>query len=340
MRKILEKLLDGNHLTKEESRKYMEEMIKGNVSPHQVTAFMVGLKMLGENPDEILGMVEAMRKQAKVEIHITEPLLDTCGTGGDGIGTINVSTAAALIAAAGGIKVAKHGNRAVSGKSGSADVLEAMGIPIQYALTDLEKVLREENIAFLYAPIFHQGMKHAAPSRKELGIRTVFNLLGPLSNPLHAEYQVMGVYHQDLTEPLAEVLKGLGVKRALIVAGLDGMDEITITTKTKITELNDGKINTSYMEPEQFGISKSSIEQLRGGTPQENAEDLLQIFQGKKGAKRDLILINAGAGFYVMGKAVSIAQGIEMARDLIDSGKVYQKILRLQSLNEKVGSVS
>ncbi|MFT9488063.1 MAG: anthranilate phosphoribosyltransferase [Tepidibacillus sp.] len=340
MRKILEKLLAGNHLTREESKQFMEEIILGNVPPHQVTAFMVGLKVLGETTEEIIGMVEAMREQAKTPFQINGPLLDTCGTGGDGSGTINVSTAAALIAASGGIKVAKHGNRAVSGKSGSADVLEAMDIPIQQSPEDLEQLLNEENIAFLYAPIFHQGMKHAAISRKELGIRTVFNVLGPLSNPLKADHQVMGVYHPNLTEPIAKVLQGLGVKRALVVSGLDGMDEITMTNETKVTELRDGEIQTYFVTPEQFGFTRSSLSDLQGDTPQENAKDLLDIFKGKKGPKRDFILINAGASFYVTGKAKNIAEGIELAKELVDTGKVYQKILKLQRFSKKVDHVS
>ncbi|MFV9510250.1 anthranilate phosphoribosyltransferase [Tepidibacillus sp. LV47] len=340
MSRVLKKLLDGNHLTKEESKQFMEEIITGKVPPHQVTAFMVGLKILGETTEEIVGLVEAMREHAYVPFQVEGPLLDTCGTGGDGTGTINVSTAAALIAATGGIKVAKHGNRAVSGKSGSADVLEALGIPIQQSAEELEKVLQEENIAFLFAPIFHQGMKHAATSRKELGVRTVFNILGPLSNPLKADHQVMGVYRSDLTEPLAEVLHSLGVKRALVVAGLDGMDEITTTTKTRITELKDGEIHTYEITPEQFGIKRATMEDLKGGTPEENAKELLMIFEGKKGPKRDFVLINAGASFYVTGQAVSLEQGIEKARELIDSGQVLQKIGRLRRFKKKEGFAS
>ncbi len=340
MRKILDKLLSGEHLTKEEAREYMEQIIQGSIPPHQVTAFIVGLKILKETPDEITGMAQAMRDNVDLFLNVTEPLLDTCGTGGDGIGTINVSTASALIAATGGIKVAKHGNRAVSGKSGSADVLEALGIPIQYNLTQLKEVLAKENIAFLYAPIFHQGMKHAAPSRKELGVRTVFNLLGPLSNPLKAEFQVIGVYHHDLTETIAAVVKELGVKKALIVAGLDGMDEITTTTKTKITELKEGNINTFFVNPEDLNVPRANLADLIGGTASENREELLKIFSGKKGPKRDLIAVNAGAGFYVMGKANDLVEGVQMAKDLLDSGEVYQKVIRLKNLFKKTGETS
>lgn len=340
MRKILDRLLSGEHLTKEESRRYMEGIIKGSIPPHQVTAFMVGLKILKETPDEIVGMAQAMREHVDIALNIPDPLLDTCGTGGDGIGTINVSTASSLIAATGGVKVAKHGNRAVSGKSGSADVLEALGIPIQYSLAELKEVLDEENIAFLYAPVFHQGMKHASASRKELGVRTVFNLLGPLSNPLKAEYQVIGVYHYDLTEPMAEVVKGLGIKRALIVAGFDGMDEITTTTKTKITELKDGRIYTFSVSPEDLGVPRASLADLVGGTAKENAKELLNIFSGQKGPKRDLIAVNAGAGFYVTGMAKDLATGIQMANEVLDSGEVLQKIIRMQSLFKKAGEIS
>lgn len=340
MRKILDRLLSGEHLTREESRQFMEGIIKGSIPPHQVTAFIVGLKILKETPDEIIGMAQAMREHVDIALNIPGPLLDTCGTGGDGIGTINVSTASALIAATGGVKVAKHGNRAVSGKSGSADVLEALGIPIQYSITELKKVLDEENIAFLYAPVFHQGMKHAAPSRKELGVRTVFNLLGPLSNPLKAEYQVIGVYSHDLTEPIAEVVKGLGVKNALIVAGLDGMDEITTTTNTKITELKDGSIHTFFVNPEDLSVPRANLSDLIGGTARENAGELLNIFSGKKGPKRDLITVNAGAGFYVTGKAKDLVEGIQMAKDVLDSGEVLQKVIHMQSLFKKAGEIS
>jgi len=340
MRKLLENLLNGGHLTRTESKQFMEQVIEGNIPPHQVTAFIVGLKVLGETTEEIIGMVEAMREKVQVPFQIDGPLLDTCGTGGDGSGTINVSTAAALIAATGGIKVAKHGNRAVSGKSGSADVLEAMFIPIQQKPTDLEKALNDENIAFLYAPVFHQGMKHAAISRKELGIRTVFNLLGPLSNPLKADHQVMGVYSPTLTEPIAKVLKGLGVKRALVVAGLDGMDEITTTTLTRITELKDGEIKTYQITPEQFGIKRAILDDLKGNTPTDNARDLLSIFSGQKGPKYDFITMNAGASFYIAGKATNLIEGIELAKHLIDSGKVAQKVERLQQMSKKTDFAS
>lgn len=339
MKKVLEQLLMGEHLTKEESKAFMKEIIKGNIPSHQVTAFMVALKMLGETTQEIVGMVEAMREQVKKPFQVRGPILDTCGTGGDGKGTINVSTAAALVAAAGDIKVAKHGNRAVSGKSGSADVLEAMGIPIQQSADQLEKVWKEENIAFLYAPVFHQGMKHAAISRKELGIRTVFNLLGPLSNPLNANHQLMGVYHPKLTEEMAEVLYHLGVSRALVVAGLDGLDEMTTTAETRVTELKNGKVQTYHISPEQFGFQRSVMKDLRGGTAKENAKDLLEIFQGKRGPKRDFILLNSGAAFYVTGNTEDIDAGIKKAEQLIDSGKVYQKILSLQSFSQGEGHV-
>lgn len=337
MKSILAKLLSGNHLTEVESKQYMEEIIKGNIPPHQVTAFMVGLKVLGETTAEIVGLAKAMREKMTIPFKAEGPLLDTCGTGGDGFGTINVSTAAALVASSAGINVAKHGNRAVSGKSGSADVLEALEIPIEQANSEQEMIFRKENIVFLFAPLHHQGMRHAAVSRKELGLRTVFNILGPLSNPLQADHQVMGVYDPELTEPLAHVLKGLGLKRALVLAGLDGLDEITTSSETKISELNNGDIKTYTVTPEEFGIKRALINDLRGESAKENARVLMEIFQGKKGAKRDFILLNSAAAFYTIGLAKNLSEGIEIAKELIDSGKVYQKVKRLQSFNKQAG---
>lgn len=332
MRRILEKLLAGEHLTMSESKEFMEEIIRGNIPPHQVTAFMVALKVIGESTEEIIGLVQAMRSHMKVPFKVTGSLLDTCGTGGDGGGTINISTAAAFVAAAAGVPVAKHGNRAISSKSGSADVLEAIGLPLELTADTLEELLSKENLAFFYAPIYHPGMKNAGQSRKELGVRTVFNILGPLCNPLEADHQVIGVYDSALTEPIANVLLGLGVKRALVVAGLDGLDEITTTTTTKITELREQQITTSYISPQDLGLFSADPSDLQGGTPEENAQDILEIFQGKKGAKRDIILANAGAGLYVFGKAGTLVEGVKFAEEIVDSGKVYEKIINIRRL--------
>jgi anthranilate phosphoribosyltransferase len=262
--------------------------------------------------------------------------LDTCGTGGSGLDTFNISTAAAFIAAAAGINVAKHGNRAATSKSGSADVLEALGIKVDLEPYKVEQCIEEIGMGFMFARVFHKSMKFAAGPRKELGIKTIFNILGPLTNPANANAQIMGVFDETLTETLIEVLENLGLDRAMVVHGMDGMDEITTTDETKISELKDGKITTYYIKPEDFGIKRASIEDLTGGDANENASIIEGIFFGSDDAKSDIVILNAAAALYIGKAASSIENGIEMAKEIIKSGKAMAKVKELAEFSSNI----
>jgi anthranilate phosphoribosyltransferase len=298
---------------------------------------LAALRLKGERSEEIIGFAQAMRARS-VAFPLKETgLVDTCGTGGEGSNTINISTAAAIIAAAGGVKIAKHGNRAVSSKSGSADVLEALQIPIMLSPEGAADCLQKTNLCFLFAPLYHQAMKHAAGPRKELSIRTVFNLLGPLTNPAGAKRQLMGVYDAGLLPVVAEVLAELGVERALVVAGGDGMDELTVTGESHVAELRDGVVKSYTIVPEQCGLSRHPLKELRGGDANENATIIRELFAGKRGAQRDIVLLNAGAIFYLADQTHSIEAGVIKAAELIDSGKVLEK---LEQIRRVAGGVS
>ena len=282
--------------------------------------------MKGETAEEITGGAKVMLKKAERIALENLYTLDTCGTGGDCSGTFNISTAVAFIAAASGIHVVKHGNRSVSSRSGSADVLEALGVNISLLPKQVEECVKVQNIGFLFAPTFHKAMRHAAGTRKELGFRTIFNILGPLTNPANAKSQVLGVFDEKLTEPLAKVLANLGVEHAMVVHGMDGLDEITITGETKVTEVKNGDINTYYITPEEFGIKRATRNDILGGDAIENAEIIKNILIGEKGPKRDIVLLNSGAALYVGKKAKSLQEGINYARELIDGGYALDKL--------------
>ncbi len=327
---ILQQLIQGNHLDRMTARQAMGAIMDGLATPAQIGAFLAALRLKGEQAEEMIGFAEAMRERAVRVPLPTEGLVDTCGTGGDGSDTFNISTAAAIVAASGGVRIAKHGNRAVSSKSGSADVLEALGVPITLSPADAADCLRLTNLCFLFAPLYHQAMKHAAGPRKELAIRTVFNLLGPLTNPAGAKRQLLGVYDAALLPTIAEVLRELGVERALVVAGEDGLDELTVTGASRVAELRDGEIRTYQVTPESFGLVRHPLSALRGGDAYTNAAIIQDVFAGKRGAARDIVLLNAGAILYLADMAASIGDGVILAAELIDRGEVARKLEQIR----------
>jgi len=300
--------------------------MEGKATPAQIGSFITALRIKGETIEEITGCAKVMRAKADKICPNVDYYIDTCGTGGDGTNTFNISTATAFVAAAGGVYVAKHGNRSVSSKSGSADVLEALGVNIDLDPVQVKECIEKVGIGFIYAPVFHKSMKHAAGPRKELGIRTIFNILGPLTNPSNAKGQVLGVFNPNLTELMANVLLNLGIERAMVIHGMDGMDEITTTTSTKVSEVRNNEVITYELFPENYGIALASPEDLTGGNAEENAQIIRRIFNGEKGPKRDIVVLNSAAALYV-GKVVSsIEEGIGLAEEVIDSGKALQKL--------------
>lgn len=334
IKEAIAKLVEGKSLESEEAEKAMEEIMSGKATDAQIAGFLVGLRLKGETVDEITSFAKVMRQKAK-KINFSsysEIIVDTCGTGGDNSNTFNISTTAAFVLAGAGLKVAKHGNKSVSSQCGSADVLQALGVNLDITSEKAAECIKRIGIGFLYAPLFHNAMKYAVAPRKELGIRTVFNILGPLTNPADAKVQMMGVFDPNLTEPLAYILKSLGLKSALVVHG-SGLDEITTTGATKISELSGGEVRTYYINPEDFGFSQNKIDEIQTKTIQENADSLLDVLKGSNGAKRNIVLMNAGAAIYIVGKASDINQGIEIAKESIDSGKALEKLNLLRDLN-------
>ena len=333
----------ANHrqsLSREEARGVMAEILAGKCTDAQIAALLVALHMKGETVEEIVGFAEAIRAASAplglhpnhtVDVSGTErdALVDTCGTGGDASGTFNISTATALVVAGAGVRVAKHGNRSVTSKCGSADVMEALGVNIDLPPTRLAGCLEEVGIAFLFAPAMHSAMKHVQSARRELRLRTVFNLLGPLTNPAHASAQVVGVYSAALVEKLAEALSMLGLHRALVVHGLDGLDEITITGPTRIAEVREGTIRTYEVTPEEFGMKRGTIDDIFGGDAVANATIIHDILAGKRSARRDVVLLNAAAALVAAGKADYLTNALPLASKSIDSGAAAEKLQRL-----------
>ena len=325
IREAIAKLSKKENLTYEEAKGVMEEMMDGTATQAQMGGFLMALSMQGETIEEITAFANVMRDKG-IKIQPEREVIDIVGTGGDQVGTFNISTTSAFIVAAGGVPVAKHGNRSVSSRSGAADVLEKLGIQVALSAQQNEEVLNKTGICFMFAPVYHSSMKYAAPVRKELGVRTVFNILGPLSNPAGATMQLLGVYDKKLAEPLAQVLANLGVTRGVAVCGEDGLDELTLTGETDVYEIRFGKITSYPISPEQFGLTRCPLEELIGGTPEENAQITMDILTGKEiGAKRDVVLMNAGMSLYLGLDGITLADGIEMARDLITSGKALAK---------------
>lgn len=325
----IHKLIDKQDLTKHEAYECVVEIMSGKATDALIASCLTALRMKGETIPEIAGCALAMREMATKINTRHDNVIDTCGTGGDGLGTFNISTAAAIVAASAGAKVAKHGNRAISSKSGSADVLKALGVNIEASKEKTERCLNEIGIAFLFAPLLHGAMKYATPVRRELGIRTVFNILGPLTNPAGAKRQVLGVYRTKLTEILAYVLQDLGSERALVVHGVGGMDEISTIGETKITEIKNGEITTYSITPESVGLPRCEIAELAGNDAATNAEIVRSIMNGKKGPYRDITIFNAGAALYVAGIADSIQDGVHRSAEAIDTGYSKKKLHEL-----------
>ncbi len=327
-------------LDRDQARAVMAEILAGKISDVQIAGLLVALQMKGETVEEIVGFAEAIRaaatalpaNESTTDVSNTgrDALVDTCGTGGDASGTFNISTAAAFVAAGAGVRVAKHGNRSLSSKCGSADVMEALGVSITLPAERIAACLKEVGIAFLFAPALHSAMKHVQPVRRELKLRTVFNLLGPLTNPARASAQVVGVYSAALVEKLAEALGMLGARHALVVHGSDGLDEITTTGPTRIAEVREGKLHAYEVEPEQFGIARGSLSDLAGGDAAANAVIIRGILNGARSPRRDIVLLNAAAAVLVAGKAESLADAVPLAAQAIDSGAALQKLEALR----------
>ena len=331
---LIEKLQRRQDLTREEAAAAMEAIMEGRAQPAQIAGLLVGLSMKGERPDEIVGLAQTMRSRATRLARDHGPVFDTCGTGGDRAETFNVSTVAALVLAACGVRVAKHGNRSVSSKCGSADLFEALGVHISADPATVERCLDEAGIAFLFAPTFHPSMRHAGPTRKDLGVRTAFNLLGPLTNPAGASRQLVGVPRPELTELVARSLALLGSERAWVVHGADGLDEISTTGYTKVSECRDGAVNTFYVHPADFGLAKAAPAQLRGGDAAANAAIARAVLAGTPGAPRDIVLLNAAASLLIAGRAPSIKDGVKEAAAALDSGAaagVLDALVRISS---------
>ena len=330
----------ANHLqslSREEARSVMADVLSGGCTDAQIAALLVALHMKGETVEEIVGFAEAIRAAATplnihqnstVDVSGTErdALVDTCGTGGDASGTFNISTATAFVVAGAGVRVAKHGNRSVTSKCGSADVMEALGVNISLPPARLAACLEEVGLAFLFAPAMHSAMKYVQPARRELRLRTVFNLLGPLTNPAHASAQVVGVYSVELVDKLAEALSMLGLRRAMVVHGRDGLDEISVTSPTRIAEVREGNIRSYEVTPEEFGMQRASLDDIAGGDAAENAGIIRDILGGKKSARRDVVMLNAAAALVAAGKADHLSAAIPLAAKSIDSGAAAGKL--------------
>lgn len=337
MKEFIQKIIERKNLTAKESEKAMEIIMSGGATSSQLGSFLTALRMKGETSTEISAFAKIMRKFAqKIEPKVEGVLVDVCGTGGDRIKTFNVSTTAMFIVAGAGVPIAKHGNRAITSHCGSADVLEELGINLNLDLEKIRESIEKVGIGFLFAPLHHPAMKNVMPTRKELGIRTVFNILGPLTNPANAQAQLMGVFDPNLTEKLAEVFKLLGLKRAMVIYGEPGLDEISNLGKTKISELKEGKIKTYYIEPEDFGLKRGEIKDLTGGTKKENGKILLDILTGRdRGPRKAIVLLNAAAGIVVGDKARNFKEGIELAKNILENKKAYQKFKEFRNFCKK-----
>lgn len=325
IKEMIQKLARKEDLTSEEAKACMNEIMSGNVSPILMSSYLTALSMKGETIEEISGSAAGMRENC-VKLLNDEDVLEIVGTGGDQSNSFNISTTSSLVIAASGIKVAKHGNRSASSRCGAADVLEALGVKINIDASRNKDILNKINICFMFAQNYHLAMKYIAPVRKELGIRTVFNILGPLTNPAGASYQVMGVYDQSLVEPLARVLNNLGVKRGMVVYGEDGLDEISMSDYTTICEIKDGTFQSYRICPEDFGLKRCQKEEIVGGDPQDNAQITRDILDGKRSPCFDAVMMNAGAGIYIGGQADSLQEGIQKAKDILLSGQAKAKL--------------
>ena len=335
IREAIDTLVSGQSLTMEQAAAVMNEIMGGEATPSQFGAFVTALRLKGETVEEIAGMARVMRERA-VPVAVSEPVVDTCGTGGDASGSFNISTAAAFVVAGAGLKVAKHGNRSMSSICGSADVMEALGVRIDLGAEQVQKCLEEVGIGFMFAPNFHPAMKYAAAPRREIGIRTVFNILGPLTNPAGAKAQVLGVAEGSLTMKMAQVLELLGCHHALVVHGEDGLDEITPGGRTTVCELKGGAINSYSLAPEDLGFQRATRESLKGGSAQDNADLLRRVLEGEKGPRRDIVLMNAAAAIMAGDRAENLEQGIRIAAEAIDSRKALEKLEGLIGISRSI----
>ena len=330
----LQKISAGESLSAEESAEAFRMMMEGQIAEGQMGAFLYGLAQKGETRDELLGAARTMREKA-TRLEAPEGAIDVCGTGGDAKGTLNISTAVAIVVAACGVPVAKHGNRSVTSKSGSADVLEALGVRLDCELPVLQRCLEQANICFMMAPQFHLAMKHIAPLRKSLGIRTIFNLLGPLANPAGTKFQLLGVYSEKRLVMMAEVLAELGCERAWVVHGSDGMDELTTTGTSHVAQLEGGNVHVTEVTPEMAGLSISTAEALQGGDAQQNAQAMQQLFEGEAGAYRDIVLLNSAAALLIAGKADDLETGAQLAAAAIDDGRAKTTLEHLARISNE-----
>jgi anthranilate phosphoribosyltransferase len=334
IKEAIENVVNGRSLTFEQSTSVMNEIMDGEATPAQVAAFVTALRIKGETVDEIAGLATVMQARA-TPVEVTPPVVDTCGTGGDGSSSFNISTTAAFVVAGAGLKVAKHGNRAISSHCGSADVLETLGVRIELGAEAVSRCLEEIGIGFMFAPSFHPAMKYAAAPRREIGIRTVFNILGPLTNPAGAKFQVIGVPSRELGERIASVLHRVGTEHSLVVHGTDGMDEISISGKSLIWDVNQYRVSPPYeISPEDLGFMKASVTQIRGGTARQNARILRGILSGEVGVRRNIVIMNAGAALVAGNKASDLKEGICIAEKTIDSGKALSKLDELIKLSQ------
>ena len=333
-KRLIALVADGASLSRQQAEEAFEVIMSGEATPSQMGAFLMALRVRGETVDEITGAATVMRAKA-LSVNAPEGAMDTCGTGGDASGTYNISTGAALLVAAAGVPVAKHGNRALSSLSGSADVLAALGVNIEAEMSRVEQAMREANIGFLMAPRHHAAMRHVGPTRVELGTRTIFNLLGPLSNPAGAKRQLIGVFDRRWTGPMAEVLGRLGSQRAWVVHGSDGLDEITTTGATTVSEFKDGKVSSFEVTPEDAGLSRADPADLKGGDAETNARAITEMLDGQSGPYRDIVLLNAGAALVVADKAGDLKDGATLAAEAIASGKASETLAQLVTITNK-----
>jgi len=337
IREAIDMLVSGQSLSFEQAAGVMEEIMGGEATPAQFAALVTALRIKGETVDEIAGLASVMRAKA-IPVMATPPVVDTCGTGGDNSASFNISTAVAFVTAGAGLKVAKHGNRAMSSHCGSADVLEALGVKIDLGAEAVAECLERVGIGFMFAPIFHPAMKYAAAPRRQIGIRTVFNILGPLTNPARAESQVIGVPSRELGGKIASVLHRLGTKHSLVVHGIDGMDEISISGKSLIWEVNQYGTSSPYqVSPRDFGFKEASLAEIKGGTPEENAEMLRRILGGERGPTRDIVVMNAAAALVASNRTSDLRDGARIAEEVIDSGQALEKLDKLVRLSQSLG---
>ena len=336
IKEAIAKIVEGFDLTMAEAEEVMEEIMTGQATPAQFGAFVTALRIRGETVDELAGLASVMRAKA-IPVQVTPPVVDTCGTGGDASFTFNISTTAAFVAAGAGLKVAKHGNRAMSSHCGSADVLESLGVKIGLGAEAVAQCLEKVSIGFMFAPTFHPAMKYATAPRREIGIRTVFNILGPLTNPARAEFQVIGVPSKELGEKIAAVLHRLGTNHSLVVHGMDGMDEISIGGESLIWDVKQDRVLPPYkVYPEDFGFERASIAEIRGGTAKQNGEILHNILSGEAGARRNIVVMNAAAALIAGNQSSNLEDGIHIAEEAIDSGKAQAKLDGLIRLSQRL----